>query len=109
MRKLPMPKIAKEVLAATQAGGPNLRATQVLGTRMAAIRRELHAEGSALSSQEREARNRELDELREQWQAALHAAQRGVDDFNATHSRVKITGSLRPKHAPPTSADGCDY
>lgn len=108
MRKLRMPQIANEVLAATRAGGPNVRAAQLLRTRMASIRRELGAEGSALSSQDREARNRELDELREQRQGAMDAAQREVDDFNATHSRVKITGSLRPRHSPPTSARGSD-
>lgn len=84
---LPPVRILKDITEAQRASVPHLEAANALHQRVIALMIELEREGSAMNAEKRGVRQRELDELREQYRREQEAAREPMDELKARYPR----------------------
>jgi hypothetical protein len=87
MRKLPQPRLLKEITAAQQTSALHLQAANATQAKVVTLLRELQAEHSGLSPEDRAARHREIDELNRQAHREQQAARRPMEELKVRYPR----------------------
>jgi hypothetical protein len=85
--KLPQPRILKDAVEAMRASTPHLQAANATQEKLIALLREVQDEHSGLSDEERAARRKQIDQLREQARDESRAARRPMDDLKERYAR----------------------